>query len=502
MTDFEVRTNSLNNISSNFSQISSRVRNISNEARSVLSSTRGSITARLAYSLQRSVVCGNIDKCSTDYKNLSSALKKVYVLYNQCEKKVEGQKLFDETFTLQDLLNVWDWLNSPIFDLAKNFPKSLLTLPMFISPWNAIKMPFPSAAGELIKNFPFLNWGDISTEGNHPPPGYYPSAAAELLEKFLETTGVMAVGATGSTLFKGFRDLGSFGNAMKTLFKDGKIAGSLAEGSVFMNGQLAGIDVGMNAKGDFLGASVSTGGKANWDLNKGNVGVEGNIKAEVHLASGELEANVGYLNGKIEGKVGSAEAKGSLEASLWKDGKFAPSIGVEGKASANVAEGGIEASFGSDNYNVHSSAEGSVLGAEAEASAKAGVITYKDKDGTIKTKYGAEAKVGAEAYLAQGEVKTGFTLFGIEFNASVEGKVGGGGAAAGGEVTSGGIGASLDLGLGVGVGVDVSVDWSGFDVSEVKETFNNAVDAVGDGINAVGNAVEDGLDALGDLFGF
>lgn len=512
MTDFEVRTDRLNNVSSNFNQISSRVRSISDEAKSVLSSTRSSITARLAYSLQRSVVCGNINKCSTDYKNLSSALKQVSSLYNQYERKVAGQKLFDEVFTLQDLLNVWDWLNPPIFDVVKSFPKSLFDIPLIISPWNAIKMPFPSAARELLEKMPWITMGDTSTAGNHPPL-WHSHSAADLIEKILDTTGVTAVGVAGSTLFKGFRDLGSFENAIKTLFKDGKIAGSLAEGSVFMNGQLAGIDVGMNAKGDVLGASVTTGGKAKWDLEKGDVGIEGNIKAEVHLASGELEANVGYLNGKIEGKIGSAEAQGSLGATLWKDGKFAPSIGVEGKASAKVAEGGVEASFGSDNYNVHSSAEGSVLGAEAEASAKAGVITYKDKDGTIKTKYGAEAKVGAEAYLAQGEVKTGFTLFGIEVNASVEGKVGGGGAAAGGEVTSGGVGASLDLGLGVGVGVDISVDWSGFDVSEVGDAISGVVDgavdtakAVGDaavnGAKAVGNVIEDGIDALGDLFGF
>ena len=492
MTDFEVRTNSLNNISSNFSQISSRVRNISNEARSVLSSTRGSITARLAYSLQRSVVCGNIDKCSTDYKNLSSALKKVSVLYNQCEKKVEGQKLFDETFTLQDLLNVWDWLNSPIFDLAKNFPKSLLTLPMFISPWNIIK---PTIRPRTDAEFTHM-----------------------LFENFLgnawKATGVTAVGATGSVLFKGFRDLGSFGNAMKTLFKDGKIAGSLAEGSAYINGKIAGIDTGASVKGDVIGASVSTTGKAKWDLDKGDVGAAAGLKAEVHLASGEAEGFIGLLKGKVKGKIGSADAQGNLEASLWKDGKFAPSIGVEGKASAKVAEGEVEVSYGSDKNNVHVGAEGSVLGAEAEAYAKAGKITYIDeKTGKPKTKYGVDADVGAEAYIAQGEIKAGRTFWGIKVDVSLEGKIGGAGAAAGAEVSTGGVGASLDLGLGAGAGVSVNVDWTEFDASEMQKSIENVVDgavntakAVGnaavEGAKAVGNAVEDGLDALGDLFDF
>lgn len=502
MTDFEVRTDRLNNVSSNFNRISSRVRSISDEAKSVLSSTRSSITARLAYSLQRSVVCGNINKCSTDYKNLSSALKQVSSLYNQYERKVAGQKLFDEVFTLQDLLNVWDWLNPPIFDVVKNFPKSLFTIPLIISPWNIIK---PTIRPKTDAEFTHM-----------------------LFENFLgdawKATGVTAVGATGSVLFKGFTDLGSFENAMKTLFKDGKIAGSLAEGSAFINGQIAGVDAGVSVKGDVLGASATAGGKAKWDLEKGDVGAEASLKAEVHAASGEVEGYIGYLKGKIKGTVGSAEAKGSLVASLWKDGKFAPAIGVEGKASAKGAEGEVEASFGSEKNNVHASAGGSVFVAEAEASAKAGVITYKEDDGTVKTKFGVDAEVGAEAYLAQGEAKTGFSLWGIEVSASVEGKFGGLGAGAGVEATTGSISASVDAGILAGLGLNVGVDWSGFDPSAVKDTFTGIVDgavdsavaignAVADGAEFVGNAIsdgaefigdvaEDGWNALGDLFDF
>lgn len=493
MADFEVRTDSLKAVSENFSNVSTQVRNISNEAKRILSSTRGSITARIAYSLQRSVVCGNINNCSTDYKNLSTALKRVATLYMAGEKKVEGKDLFDEVYTLQDILGLsWDWMNSPIFDVVGVFPKLPISVADVIRPWSGSLTDklWPKSISDAIADL-------ANRKTGYYDPLYSPELISDLLNgnkevlsDLLKATGITSAGATGSTLFKGFTDLGSFKNAMTTLFKDGKIAGSLAEGTAFINGRIAGIDAGVTAKGDVLGASLSSGGKAKWDLAKGDVGLEANIKGEVHLASGEAEASLGYLKSKIEGTVGSAEAKGSVGATLWKDGKFAPSIGVEGKASATVAEGEVETSFGTDNYNAHVSAEGSVLGAEAEASAKAGVITYEE-NGATKTKYGVEAKVGAEAYLAKGEVEGGFTLFGIEINASVEGKLGGAGASAGGEITTGGVGASLDLGLGAGVGVDISVDWSGFDISEVKETVNNTVDDI-----------KDGLDALGDLFGF
>ena len=64
--------------------------------------------------------------------------------------------------------------------------------------------------------------------------------------------------------------------------------------------------------------------------------------------------------------------------------------------------------------------------------------------------------------MAKGKVSGGFTIFGIEFNASVEGKAGGAGVTAGAGVTTEGVSGKLGAGLGLGAGIEFSIDWSGF----------------------------------------
>lgn len=90
-------------------------------------------------------------------------------------------------------------------------------------------------------------------------------------------------------------------------------------------------------------------------------------------------------------------------------------------------------------------------------------LTYKDETtGQTKTELGAKGKVGAEAYLAQGKVSGGFTIFGIKIDAGVTGKAGGAGVSAEGNVTTGGVSGKIGAGLGLGAGVEISIDWSNF----------------------------------------
>lgn len=523
MAEFEVRTDGLNDVANNFERISKQVSGISQDARRILSNTRGSITAKISYALQRGVVCGNIDNCSVDYKIIAKALRQVSSKYSECEKRVEGKDLFDG-ISWDIFSNVLDWLRPHVFNPNDIFPKGLIpgagigingmTMPYqwwkdrpFISdviadivkPWWQ-KPPYSGLIGAgLIKDV--FNNGGITFPQPDLPWGVPYMLKLEDLKKlpegvgfevFVEHAGIgfATMGASSSALFKGFRDLGSFENAISTLFKDGKIGGSLLESSVYANGEIFGIGFGGSAEGDILGASVSTDLKSGWDITKGYVGVEGSLGVDVHAVSGRVKANIGDLSTEAGVEVGSASAKGEIGATLFKDGKFAPSIGVEGKAEASVLKGDVGVQYGSETHNAHADAKGKLLGAEAEASFKAGVIT-ETKDGVTKTKFGAKGEVGAEAYLAQGEVKGGFTIFGIDFDVSVEGKLGGAGASAGGEVTSGGVGASLDLGFGAGAGVNFSIDWSDADFSAISDFAGDVSDAVGDGI-----------EAIGDFFGF
>lgn len=239
---------------------------------------------------------------------------------------------------------------------------------------------------------------------------------------------------------------------------DKKISWSFLGGAGSSHTETGGMDVGYDGKyhvGHFQAKGTSS---ASWDIEKGDVkaGVKGN--ASFSLVDGEVSGNIGYAKGTLGGSVGNVGAEGSVGLSLFSGGQFAPAIYGSAKAEANVAEGKVSGQLGTDEYNVHVAAEGTLLGAEAEAKFQAGRIVKED--GTVK--YGVEGKVGAEAYVAKGSIKGGFTLFGVKIDASVEGKAGGAGAKAGGEVTNSTAEGELGLGLGLGLGVKVKIDWTNF----------------------------------------
>lgn len=128
MADFEVRTNQLESMGDRFNAISKSVKNISNEARSVMASTRYSITAKLAASLQRAVVCSSINNCATDFSALSKGIKRAAKLYSSAEHRIlNGTTAMDEmvkkVIQIKDAIvakfNEWknkivDWVNSII----------------------------------------------------------------------------------------------------------------------------------------------------------------------------------------------------------------------------------------------------------------------------------------------------------------------------------------------------------------------------------------------------
>lgn len=253
-------------------------------------------------------------------------------------------------------------------------------------------------------------------------------------------------------------------STFKQILKDDwKIEGAVLSGSATASGEFLGVNTSGTAEGELIGGSISTKSKAKWDFKDKDAGFEKSITAEGHLAKGSLEGNYGILGGKVEGTVGTVSATGSIGASLYKDGKFSPALEAELKAKAAVAEGEAEISVGNDEFNGHVNASGTVLGAEAELGGGAGMITYKDETtGKTKTELGVQGKAGAEAYLAEGQISGGFTLFGIEIDVGVSGKAGGAGVSAEGRVTTGGVSGEIGAGLGLGLGLEISIDWSDF----------------------------------------
>lgn len=221
-------------------------------------------------------------------------------------------------------------------------------------------------------------------------------------------------------------------------------------GAVFgMTAQAAGIFGKAKAGVDVLTAKA--GAKANVKVDKD--GVEANASAEASAAALKGHASVGgkYGEASVNTEIFSAAAGVSATGAVsFKDGKLSGKAEVSADASVAAAKGDVEGKLGTKKFNAHGKASGAVAGAGAKA--KAGV---EYKDGA----FSATAKAGAEAYLAKGEVKGGYTFMGIKVDLEVNGQIGVQ-AKAGGEVSSTSVG--LDVGLGP-VGGKIKIDWSDFD---------------------------------------
>lgn len=245
----------------------------------------------------------------------------------------------------------------------------------------------------------------------------------------------------------------SFAKALAAFTAPAKYSVSSSNGGLNVNGGL-----------DILGASAGVNTNFRNNFEDGDVGVSIDAYAETHLVQGKAEGSYGPLSGSIEGAVGVAAVSGSLGASLFNDGMFAPSVSGDIEAKVVGAEGSAKARLGNDNVNINGSAKGSVMEAKAYAKGTAGVITETDEFGNTTYSVGAEGKVGAEAYAAQGEVSGGIDIFGIKINATLEGKAGGAGVTAEGKVTTGGVSGKIGAGLGLGAGIGISIDWSDWNV--------------------------------------
>ena len=117
------------------------------------------------------------------------------------------------------------------------------------------------------------------------------------------------------------------------------------------------------------------------------------------------------------------------------------------------------------DFNRHISGKGSVLGGEAGVEAGIGNLGSGENG---KTKYGARAEAGAEAYAAKGEVKSGLTIFGVDIDCTLGGKAGAIGAKAGGEVSQQGFSVNAGGSVILGVEVKIDVDWSDFELPKFE----------------------------------
>lgn len=283
------------------------------------------------------------------------------------------------------------------------------------------------------------------------------------------------------------------------------VGGSVVAGSVLGSCSILGLDLNGTASGSLLNysadASLTSGLKMDEDGNIDRLGVvlEGNAGA--NLAEGELSGTVGNLSGSLSGTVGEVGAQGELGATLFSDGRFAPSLYGSLVATGSVLSGTANVSWSDDYYTLSGTASGDLLTAKAGIEGGAGYITIEDEAGNISTAWGVKGEVGAEAYVVKGTLSGGFEIFGVEFNANVTGGAGGAGVKAGGHATTGGVSGELGLGLGVGGNVSFSVDWSEFDGGAVVDAIGEAAENVGEFVEDTGEFLGNAGEVVSDFFG-
>ena len=177
------------------------------------------------------------------------------------------------------------------------------------------------------------------------------------------------------------------------------------------------------------------------------------------MLAGEIAATYGDLSGEGKASISSVEVAGEIGATLYEEDELRPALEANASASANLASAEGELKYTIGNGDIHGTASGEFLTAEASVDLGIGAIEQETKKkGTIEG-FGLQATVGAEAYVAQGEVSGGIDFLGITIDVTLAGNIGGVGAKAGGAITTGGIGGEISGGLGIGGGLSFSITW-------------------------------------------
>ena len=238
---------------------------------------------------------------------------------------------------------------------------------------------------------------------------------------------------------------------------NGGFEGAVLAGTIVFGG------TGISLTGELLSGSVKGKKFAEWNAKEGKIGAGAEVSAEGQLAKGTIKRETKYHKTEASASVGYGAASGGVGITLFNQGRFSPGVQAEAKGKVSVVHGTYKDQLGTDEFNVHKGAEGDLLVAKAEAEAHAGYYTYKDAStGETKKGFGVGASAGAEAYVAEGKVSGGITVFGVKIDLSVSGKAGGAGAKASAKVGTEAVEGELGLGLGLGLGIKGKIDWTGF----------------------------------------
>ncbi|HEX2947937.1 MAG TPA: hypothetical protein VHT96_18515 [Clostridia bacterium] len=181
-------------------------------------------------------------------------------------------------------------------------------------------------------------------------------------------------------------------------------------------------------------------------FDKSNIKYKGELGVEGYIAKGEVSGNIGLLSGDASISAGEGKAVGYAECALFDEGRFDPNLALGAEAQVTGLKGEAGGQFGNEDYNLHTEAEGYVGVARAEAEGKLGLD-------------GVSLKAEAGAAVVAGEVKGGFTVFGINFDVTAEGEALSIGAGAGFEADEDSIELEGKLSALLGLGLKLKISW-------------------------------------------
>lgn len=221
------------------------------------------------------------------------------------------------------------------------------------------------------------------------------------------------------------------------------------------------------ARGAAVGALGGGGFRTGGNLTAAGIGMAAaggmaSFEASGCVASGTASGSGDNWNASGNYQFLTGGVRGTIESGWTRDDVFDPHIHVSGKIGGSAVTASGNAKYGNDDYYAFADGKGDLLHVEGRANADVGRMELEHADGTTSTEYGVSGEIGGEAYLAGGEVNTGFEIGGIRFTIGAEGYAGGIGASASGKVTTGGVSGSLGVAAGFGGKLKISVDWSKF----------------------------------------
>lgn len=404
MPEFEVKVQSLRNISSRQAQLAGQLNECAAETENILRGLTMQIRQRERIDSRLREMKTTMERQSRVVSNLARTGEAIAALYQKTEDENSQQ-------------NPWnDWglrmveIDPRIFNLL-----------------------FGGSGGSTGGNYTFFDyvkdqWGNLTPSQKN-------------LLKDLTEIGISSVvgpGAVIGSLISAVIDPNKF-----TGIKDAtqwKVSGEY-------KGDLNGIEYGVSGSAQTWKNEVKAKASANADLKKGDVKASAEASASGSIFDASGKANFGIASGSAGISVGSAAVAGSIGASLFKDGKLDPALYAEAKAEVSGVQGKLNGQLGSDTTNIHGEAKGTL--GYAEAKAKASVNSD-----------GLELSAGAEACAAKGELSGGFTIAGIKVDATVTGKAGAIGAKAGFKAGDDAVETDIGASLGLGFGLNLKIDWS------------------------------------------